>query len=233
MGERPFRNRGGEWCGRPKQLPPSGKHTLEEEGSCEGWSGRSYAWRALVSAMTRRDTIFKLAKGMRGRAKNCFRIARTRVEKGLQHAYRSRRLKKREARQTWIMQVGAGAREHGLVYSKLVQGLNLAKIGLDRNMLALLARDEPLSFRAVVDECKGALEQNGTPWPVPRKHREQLIEPFIPFAEDAAPGAQAQARSTCSAVASEVAFGKGANEAFAEAFAVSGEGGEPQQAQTQ
>lgn len=182
--------------------------------------------------MTREDTIFKLAKGFRGRAKNCYRIAIVRVEKGLQHAYRARRLKKREARQTWIMQMGAGAREHGLNYSKLVQGLNLAKIGLDRHMLAELAKSEPLSFRAVVDECKAALERAGQPWPVPRKTREQLIEPFIPFANPAAGEGQARSGS----VASQVAFGAGAQEAFAEAFAAcalnDSQGGSSQQSQT-
>mmetsp|Transcript_22662 Transcript_22662/g.73312 ORF Transcript_22662/g.73312 Transcript_22662/m.73312 type:complete len:130 (+) Transcript_22662:75-464(+) len=107
--------------------------------------------------MSRERTIFRLAKGYRGRAKNCFRIAIKRVEKGLQNAYRERRLKKREARSTQILQVGAGSREHGLTYSKLIRGLYLSDIGLNRKMLSAIARQEPYSFRAIVEEAKKAL----------------------------------------------------------------------------
>ena len=107
--------------------------------------------------MTREDKNFELAKGMRGRAKSCYRLAIRRVEKGLQYAYRSRKLKKRIARKEWITQVGAGVREHGMVYSQLVQGMRLANIGVDRKMLALLARQEPYSFRAIVDEAKASM----------------------------------------------------------------------------
>ena len=98
-----------------------------------------------------------LAKGMRGRAKNCYRLAVRRVEKGLQYAYRGRKIKKRLARSEWISQVAAGSREHGMVYSKLIQGCKLARIGVDRKMMAVLAQTEPYSFRAIVDEAKGAL----------------------------------------------------------------------------
>jgi len=110
--------------------------------------------------MAREDKIFQLAKGFRGRAKNCYRIAARRVEKALQHSYRSRRLKKRTAREAWIMQVRAAAMEHDLVYSKLIHGLQLANVGLDRRMLAILAQTEPYTFRALVDEAKGALRRS-------------------------------------------------------------------------
>jgi large subunit ribosomal protein L20 len=109
--------------------------------------------------MTRKDKIFDLAKGFRGRAKNCFRIAIRRVEKGLQYAYRTRKLRKRIARREWIMQVSAGSREHGLAYSSLIQGMHLSSIGVDRKMLAQLAQQEPYSFRAIVEEAKGALRR--------------------------------------------------------------------------
>jgi large subunit ribosomal protein L20 len=58
--------------------------------------------------------IFKLAKGFRGRAKNCIRIARERVEKALQYSYRDRRNKKREMRGLWIERINAGSRQHGV-----------------------------------------------------------------------------------------------------------------------
>ncbi len=109
--------------------------------------------------MTRKETIFRLAKGFRGRAKNCFRLAIRRVEKGLQYAYHSRKLKKRLARREWITQAGAASREHGIVYSQLVRGLYHADIGVNRKMLALLAQTEPYSFRAIVDEAKAGLRR--------------------------------------------------------------------------
>ena len=108
---------------------------------------------------SRREKIFELAKGMQGRSKNCFRLALRRVEKGLQHAYRGRKLKKRIARTEWITQVGAGAREHGISYSRLVHGMQHAAIGVNRKMMALLAQTEPYSFRAIIDESKGALKR--------------------------------------------------------------------------
>ena len=106
---------------------------------------------------SRRDKIFELAKGFRGRSKNCFRLALRRVEKGLQHAYVGRKLKKRLARTEWIQQVGAASREHGLPYNRLINGMQHAAIGVNRKMLAVLAQQEPYSFRAIVEESKGAL----------------------------------------------------------------------------
>ncbi|KAB1221114.1 50S ribosomal protein L20 [Morella rubra] len=61
-----------------------------------------------------KDKIFKLAKGFRGRAKNCIRIARERVEKALQYSYRDRRNKKRDMRSLWIQRINAGTRQHGI-----------------------------------------------------------------------------------------------------------------------
>jgi large subunit ribosomal protein L20 len=63
-----------------------------------------------VAAMGRKDKIFQLAKGYRGRAKNCITASRARVEKGLQYAYRDRRTKKREFRSLWITRINAGVR---------------------------------------------------------------------------------------------------------------------------
>ena len=65
----------------------------------------------------RGDKVLKLAKGFRGRAKNCVRVARERVEKALQYATRDRRSHKRDFRAGWVMQIGAGAREHGVSFS--------------------------------------------------------------------------------------------------------------------
>lgn len=70
-----------------------------------------------------RDKVLKLAKGFRGRANNTIRIARQRVEKGLQYAYRDRKQKKRDMRSLWIQQINAGAKEHGV--SQLLSNLFL------------------------------------------------------------------------------------------------------------
>ena len=67
-----------------------------------------------LAAAMRNDKILKLAKGCRGRAKNCVRIARERVEKALQYQYRDRRQKKRDMRSLWIEQINAGTRHHGV-----------------------------------------------------------------------------------------------------------------------
>ena len=61
-----------------------------------------------------KDKVFRLAKGFRGRSKNCLRIAKERVEKALQYAYRDRRQKKRDMRSLWIQRINAGAKQHGV-----------------------------------------------------------------------------------------------------------------------
>ena len=107
----------------------------------------------------RKDKIFALAKGFRGRAKNCYRIAIRAVEKALQAVYVSRRLKKRTVRTQWISQIGAGSREHGLGYGRLIEGMTHAKIGVDRKILSQLAQQEPYTFRAIVEEAKLGLQR--------------------------------------------------------------------------
>jgi len=77
-----------------------------------------------VVARKRHKKILKLAKGYRGRAKNCFRVSVEKVEKGLRYQYRDRRARKRNFRALWIQRINAAAREHGLVYSQFMNGLN-------------------------------------------------------------------------------------------------------------
>jgi len=101
--------------------------------------------------------IYKLAKGYRGRSKNCFRIAVEKVEKGLQYAYRDRRNKKRDLRRLWIQRINAAVRMHGLIYSQFINGLKKVGIELDRKVLAELAVSEPESFKSIVDQAKSAI----------------------------------------------------------------------------
>lgn len=110
-----------------------------------------------VTTHARHKKIIKMAKGSRGRAKNCFRTAIQRVEKSLQYAYRDRRVRKRNFRALWIQRINAGAREHGLTYSRFMDGLSKAGVAVDRKILADLAVREPSAFKTLVDQACQAL----------------------------------------------------------------------------
>lgn len=111
-----------------------------------------------VVRKARHKKILKMAKGYRGRAKNCFRVAIERVEKALQYAYRDRKNRKRDFRGLWIQRINAAVRDHGLVYSRFINGLKLAKIDLDRKVLSDLASREPETFAKIIAKAKLALE---------------------------------------------------------------------------
>ena len=105
----------------------------------------------------RHKKILKLAKGYRGRSKSCYRIAVERVERALQYAYRDRRNKKRDFRALWIQRINAATREHGMTYSRFINGLAKAGIEIDRKVLADLAVREPVAFKAIVTQAQTAL----------------------------------------------------------------------------
>lgn len=111
-----------------------------------------------VTAHKRHKKILKLAKGYRGRSKNCFRVAIEKVEKALRYAYRDRRNKKRDFRALWIQRINAGARQNGLVYSTMMHGLKQANINLDRKILADMAVHDAEGFAAVAAAAKKAIE---------------------------------------------------------------------------
>ena len=104
----------------------------------------------------RHKKIIKMAKGYRGRAKNCFRIAIEKVEKALQYAYRDRRTRKRDFRGLWIQRINAAVRQHGMIYSTFMGGLKKAGIEIDRKMLAELAVNNPDNFTKIVEQIKQA-----------------------------------------------------------------------------
>jgi len=110
-----------------------------------------------MTAHARHKKILDLASGYVGRSSTTYRAALEKVEKGLRYAYRDRRNKKRDFRGLWIQRINAGAREHGLTYSKLIAGFKKAGIEVDRKVLADLAALEPESFKALVEKAKGAL----------------------------------------------------------------------------
>ncbi len=108
-------------------------------------------------AHARHVKVLKLAKGYRGRSHNCYRIALERVEKALRYAYRDRRNKKRDFRALWIQRINAAAREHGLTYSRFMNGVHVAGIAVDRKVLAELAVNDTAAFKAIVDQAKKAI----------------------------------------------------------------------------
>lgn len=126
-----------------------------------------------------KDKVFRLAKGFRGRSKNCLRLAKERVEKALQYAYRDRRQKKRDMRSLWIQRINAGTKQHGVSpgcsvvtqpeqrrsshqllslvqvsYSTFIHGLKEENIQVNRKVLSELAMQEPYSFKSLVDQVK-------------------------------------------------------------------------------
>ncbi|MBK19039.1 MAG: 50S ribosomal protein L20 [Rhodospirillaceae bacterium] len=113
--------------------------------------------RSGVAAHARHKKVLAQAKGYRGRNRTAFRVAKEKVEKGLQYAYRDRRNRKRNFRSLWIQRINAGARQNGLTYSRLMNGLNRAGIELDRKVLADLAVQEPAAFKTICEQAQAAL----------------------------------------------------------------------------
>lgn len=105
-----------------------------------------------------RKKYMKLAEGFYGRAKNCLRITIPRVEKSLARAYVGRKLRRRNVRREWISTINAATKDLDMKYSHFMCGLTRSNIQLDRKILADLAKYEPYSFKAVVDEVKVQFE---------------------------------------------------------------------------
>jgi large subunit ribosomal protein L20 len=103
-----------------------------------------------VASRRRRKKILKQAKGNWGARGNVYTIAKTTVEKGLVHAYRARKVKKRTYRQLWIVRINAAARMHGTTYSKLMNALKDAGVLINRKILASLAVENPDAFSEIV-----------------------------------------------------------------------------------
>lgn len=103
-----------------------------------------------VASRARRKKILKSAKGYFGRRKNVYTVAKNAVEKANLYAYTGRKLKKRDFRSLWIQRINAAARQEGLSYSVLMGKLNKSTIELNRKVLADLAVNNPVAFKAVV-----------------------------------------------------------------------------------
>ena len=109
-----------------------------------------------VVSRKRRKRVLKLAKGYYGAKHTLFRTAKEQVMNSYNYAFRDRRQKKRDFRKLWIARINAAARINGLSYSKLMHGLKVAEIEVNRKMLADLAVNDAAAFAALADEAKKA-----------------------------------------------------------------------------
>jgi len=110
-----------------------------------------------VTAHARHKKLLKEAKGYYAARSKVYRVAKQAVIKAGQYAYRDRRQKKRQFRALWIIRINAAARENGLSYSRLVNGLKRAGIEIDRKVLADIAYHDSEGFAALAEQAKGAL----------------------------------------------------------------------------
>lgn len=110
-----------------------------------------------VTAHAKHKKTFKAAKGFYGRRKNTIRAAKAAVDRSMQYATRDRKAKKRVFRALWIQRLNAAVREHGLTYSRFIDGLAKAGVEVDRKVLSELAIHQPDAFAAIVAQAKSAL----------------------------------------------------------------------------
>src|SRR5215207_2737602 len=107
-----------------------------------------------VAAHARHKKVLKAAKGYWGARHSHFKVANQTVIRALQNQYRDRRQRKRDFRELWIVRINAAARLNGLTYGRLIQGLTLANVEVDRKMLADLAVSDAAAFAEVVNVAR-------------------------------------------------------------------------------
>ena len=110
-----------------------------------------------LAAHRRHKKYLDMAKGFRGGRSRLYRIAREAVERSLNYAFEGRKLRKRAFRRLWIQRINAGARINGLSYSRLVNGLKLAGVEINRKMLAEMAVNDKAAFTALTEVSKAKL----------------------------------------------------------------------------
>lgn len=110
-----------------------------------------------VTARAKHKKVLAQAKGYYGRRKNVYRVAKQAVIKAGQYAYRDRRQRKRQFRALWIARINAAARECGLSYSRMIDGLKKAQVEIDRKVLADIAVADKTGFAALAEKAKAAL----------------------------------------------------------------------------
>lgn len=112
-----------------------------------------------VNALKKRRTILEGAKGYRGQRSRLYRKAKEQMLHSMQYSYRDRKDRKGDFRQLWITRINAGARANGITYNRLIQGLRLAGIEVDRKVLADLAVNDAVAFTGIVEVAKKAVAQ--------------------------------------------------------------------------
>ncbi|MFM5904743.1 MAG: 50S ribosomal protein L20 [Micrococcales bacterium] len=110
-----------------------------------------------VNAHKKRRTVLERAHGYRGQRSRLYRMAKQQMLHSLVYAYNDRKDKKGNFRRLWIQRINAASRANGLTYNRLIQGLNLAGVAVDRRILADLAVNEPNTFASLVATAKAAL----------------------------------------------------------------------------
>lgn len=110
-----------------------------------------------LNAKKRHNRVLKLAKGYRGARSNQYRVAKQSVMRALTSSYAGRKERKRQFRQLWIARINAAARMNGLTYSKLMYGLKLAEIDINRKMLAEMAVNDATGFTALAEVAKSKI----------------------------------------------------------------------------
>ena len=107
-----------------------------------------------VHARKKRRTVLNRAKGYYGAKSRSYRAAKEQVQHSLQYMYRDRRNKKREIRRLWITRINAAARINGLSYSRMINGLKVAGVDINRKVLSELAISDPAAFAALAEKAK-------------------------------------------------------------------------------
>ncbi|PJI94306.1 50S ribosomal protein L20 [Luteimicrobium subarcticum] len=110
-----------------------------------------------VNAQKKRRTTLERASGYRGQRSRLYRKAKEQVTHSLVYSYRDRKKRKGDFRKLWIQRINAASRAQGLTYNRLIQGLKLAGVEVDRRVLADLAVNDVVAFNALVQVAKGAL----------------------------------------------------------------------------
>jgi large subunit ribosomal protein L20 len=113
--------------------------------------------KTAVPKKKRHKKVLKMAKGYWGRRSKWYKRANETVMRALQFSYRDRKVRKRDFRRLWIIRINAAAREQGLSYSQLINGLSKANIEIDRKLLAELAVDDPQAFKAIAEKARASL----------------------------------------------------------------------------
>ena len=110
-----------------------------------------------VNAHKKRRVILERASGYRGQRSRLYRKAKEQVTHSLVYSYRDRKARKGDFRKLWIQRINAASRAQGLTYNRLIQGLKVAGVEVDRKIMADLAVNDPAAFTALVETAKAAL----------------------------------------------------------------------------